>query len=93
MLISMQRQLYGDLEAKESQSSLPPVLHTIRSAALQKIPYGLMERLNYADLKAMVLEGWIDQVRSALDTKEKQRLSDRGVTRRRATQEEIDAMH
>mgnify|MGYP001007718874 CR=1 FL=1 len=89
----MQEKLYGKQESTKLETSLPPVLHIVRTAALQKIPDGLMERLNYYDLKAMVLENWIDQVKSALERKENERLNNRGVNRRKATQDEINAMH
>lgn len=93
MLLQLQNKLYGEGEENKTVSSLPPVLHIIRSATIQKIPYGLIERLNYYDLKAMVIENWIDQIQSALKNKENDRLASRGIKRRKATQDEINDLH
>lgn len=52
-----------------------------------------MERLNYEDLKAMIIEYTIRDFELEIQLREKDRLESKGISRRKATDEEIARLH
>jgi hypothetical protein len=78
-------QLLSDLNKRIAQSakpqaaSAPFILTLIKKCNSYKIPYSLMERLNYTDLLYMVVDQDIDTIKDYLRQKEQDRLSKRGV--------------
>lgn len=68
---------------------MPSVLRVLKRANDHSIPYGLMEKLNYTDLKSMILDYDIDSLESMMKNKEQERLQSKGVeSRRKATAED-----
>ncbi len=72
---------------------MPSVFKTIQRAIDYNISYGLMERLNYEDLKAMIIEYTIRDFELEIQRREKDRLESKGINRRKATDEEIARLH
>lgn len=78
-------QLLSDLNkriasnGKPQQQSAPFVFTLIQKCIAYKIPYDLMERLNYTDLLYMVVEYDIKTIQDYFRQKEQERLSKRGV--------------
>jgi len=64
---------------------VPSVLKVIKRANDHKIPYGLMEILNYTDLQSMIIDYDIDVLEQLKRDKERQRLDGMGIDRRKAT--------
>lgn len=54
------------------------------------ISYDLMCELNFKDLQALVIEYWIDQIRDYFKRKQEEQNSRRGVSVRKASNEDID---
>lgn len=71
---------------------MPSVLKVIKKANEHKIPYGLMESLNYTDLQAMIIEYDIDVLERMKSDKERDRLSSLGIERRKATADDFDRL-
>jgi len=71
---------------------VPSVLKVIKKANEHKIPYGLMESLNYTDLQAMIIEYDIDVLERMKSDKERDRLSSLGIERRKATADDFDRL-
>lgn len=78
-------QLLSDLSkrvasnGKPQQQSAPFIFTLMQKCISYKIPYDLMERLNYTDLLYMIVEYDIKTVQDYLRQKEQERLSKRGV--------------
>lgn len=71
---------------------MPSVLKVVKKANEHKIPYGLMESLNYTDLQAMIIEYDIDVLERMKSDKERDRLSSLGIERRKATADDFDRL-
>jgi hypothetical protein len=54
------------------------------------ISYDLMCELNFKDLQALVIEYWIDQIRDYFKRKQEEQNSRRGISVRKASNEDID---
>lgn len=87
-LIDLSRLVFGEI--KSSEGSVPSVLKTIKRALQHSIDYHLMRRLNYLDLQALIIEYEIQTLESEISRRENERLSTRGVSRRKATQSDIE---
>lgn len=78
-------QLLSDLSkriasnGKPQQQSAPFIFTLMQKCITYKIPYDLMERLNYTDLLYMVVDYDIKTVLDLLRQKEQERLNKRGV--------------
>ena len=71
---------------------MPSVLKVVKKANEHKIPYGLMESLNYTDLQAMIIEYDIDVLERMKSDKERERLSSLGIERKKATADDFDRL-
>jgi len=71
---------------------VPSVLKVVKKANEHKIPYGLMESLNYTDLQAMIIEYDIDVLERMKSDKERERLSSLGIERKKATADDFDRL-
>ncbi|MFH2116768.1 MAG: hypothetical protein ABII85_01850 [Bacillota bacterium] len=69
---------------------MPSILKIIERAIDHNIEYGLMKRLNFYDLKALMIEKDIKLYEERLEQMEKDRLSARGINRRKATTEDFE---
>ena len=78
-------QLLSDLSkriasnGKPQQQSAPFIFTLMQKCITYKIPYDLMERLNYTDLLYMIVDYDIKTVLDLLRQKEQERLNKRGV--------------
>lgn len=78
-------QLLSDLSkriasnGKPQQQSAPFIFTLMQKCITYRIPYDLMERLNYTDLLYMVVDYDIKTVLDLLRQKEQERLNKRGV--------------
>jgi len=70
-------------------ANTPFIFILIKKCITYNIPYALMERLNYTDLLALVIEYDIQTVKEYLRQKERDRLSKRGVEVQTLTPEQI----
>lgn len=64
---------------KPQAANAPFIFTLLKKCIAYKIPYDLMERLNYTDLLYMVVEYDIQTIKDYLRQKEQDRLSKRGV--------------
>jgi hypothetical protein len=67
---------------------VPSVLKVVKKANEHKIPYGLMETLNFTDLQAMIIDYDIDALEQMKRDKERQRLDSMGIERRKFTEDD-----
>lgn len=87
-LIDLSRLVFGDI--KSSEGTVPSVLKTIKRAQQHGIEYGVMRRLNYLDLQALIIEYEIENLQSELERRESDRLRNQGVSRRKATPSDVE---
>lgn len=72
-------------------ANTPFIFILIKKCITYKIPFELMERLNYTDLLAIVIDYDIQTVKDYLRQKEQDRLSKRGVEVQSLTPEQTAA--
>lgn len=86
-LLFLSQKVFGEI--KTGEGSVPSVLKTIQRAVERGLDYHLMSRLNYTDLQAVLIEFDIRDLQNELDRQEAERLSSRGISRRKASASDI----
>jgi hypothetical protein len=72
---------------------VPYVIKVIQRATDHGISYGIMTTLHFSDLQALIIEYDIRDLEQEIERKEKERLDQLGISRRKATPEEINRLH
>lgn len=81
-------------QPSKRQSDGPPSIIKLMKKAIQySIDHAMMDRLNYVDLLALIVEMDIDTVTEALNQKEQRQRAQKGYEVRNASNQDIINMH